>query len=68
MFEALRLFLARPSDFAWRQCELPLFGGCDICGNRLALVGQVWRRLGPDGKWQYRQNGAVEQDYLDNAW
>lgn len=68
MFEKLRLLWARPSDFVWHKCELPLFGGRDIEGKRLALVGQVWRRLNCGGTWQYRQDEAVEQDYLDNAW
>jgi hypothetical protein len=68
MFEKLRLLWARPSDFAWHRCVLVPLSGRDIQGNRLSPVGQVWRRLGCDGRWQYRQDEATEQDYLDNAW
>jgi hypothetical protein len=65
---AVRHALAHPEEFFWQKCEIPLFGGCDIEGRRLSLAGQVWRRLSRDGFWQYRQDPATEQDYLDNAW
>ncbi|MDI4231464.1 hypothetical protein OZ411_01375 [Bradyrhizobium sp. Arg237L] len=68
MFGKLRLLLARPSDFDWHRSVLSPLGRRDIYGNRLSPVGQVWRRLGCDGRWQYKQDEATEQDYIDNAW
>lgn len=39
-----------------------------IDGKRLSMFGQLWRRPGKNGRWEYRQDEETEQDLIDNAW
>jgi hypothetical protein len=57
-------------DAAWQQCLPPVlfFLYKTIDGKRLWMAGQVWRRRGANGRWEYRQDEETEQDFIDMSW
>jgi hypothetical protein len=48
----------------WHKCRSPLFWKRTIDGGWTDIFGQTWRRRGPDGKWQYRQDEETDDEWL----
>lgn len=66
----LRVFYGRvpPDDPSLWHKWTTIFPVRLINGKRERLVGQVWRRRGPDGRWQYKQDDETDEEWSDRQW
>jgi hypothetical protein len=47
----------------WQKCRSPFFPRRTVDGGWTSHVGQTWRRTGPDGKWQYKQDPETWEEW-----
>ena len=39
-----------------------------VDGGWTSFMGQTWKRLRDDGKWEYRQDEETEEDFYHRQW
>jgi hypothetical protein len=74
MFNFFRSLVSKPADHSphhaiWHRCATPFFSRRMINGDRTEEnEKQVWRRRGPNGKWEYQQDPETAEEWTERTW
>jgi len=52
----------------WQKCRTPFIPRRTVDGGWTSFMGQTWKRLQDDGKWEYRQDEETEEDFYHRQW
>jgi hypothetical protein len=52
----------------WHKCRSPIIPKRTADGGWTAWLGQTWRRLRPDGRWEYSQDRQRFEDWSREQW